>query len=267
MTRGELFKSVRRVRTWVALASLAALPIIATIATAVSPEPQEGIERTLYAVSTASGVNNALASLAFMSPFFLVIVVALFAGDAVAGEASWGTLRSLLTRPVGRGRLLWRKLASVWVMTAVAAVTIAGTGLIAGTIAFGWHGVHAPVIGEVFSAGEGAARLALATAYVVASMGFVVSFAFMISTMTDAPYGAIGAAVGLAIASQILDGISALRDIRFGLPTHYWSAWVSLFAPITARAEMVRGIALQGAYSVLFLSVAFWWFRRKDVLS
>src|SRR3712207_8787735 len=48
----------------------------------------------------------------FMSPFFLVVVVGSFAGDAVAGEASWGTLRYLLVRPVPRGRLLRAKLGA-----------------------------------------------------------------------------------------------------------------------------------------------------------
>ena len=38
-----------------------------------------------------------------------MIVVALFGGDAIAGEASWGNLRYLLMRPIGRGRLSWSK--------------------------------------------------------------------------------------------------------------------------------------------------------------
>ena len=53
------------------------------------------------------------AALALVLPVFLPITVAIVAGDAVAGEASAGTLRYLLVRPVGRLRLLAAKLVSV----------------------------------------------------------------------------------------------------------------------------------------------------------
>jgi len=39
-------------------------------------------------------------------PLFLPMAVAVVAGDAVSGEANTGTLRYLLTVPVGRTRLL-----------------------------------------------------------------------------------------------------------------------------------------------------------------
>ena len=44
------------------------------------------------------------------SSFLLVVVVALYCGDTVASEASWGSLRYLLSVPVPRGRLLGTKL-------------------------------------------------------------------------------------------------------------------------------------------------------------
>ena len=44
------------------------------------------------------------------SGFLLVVVVALFCGDTVASEASWGSLRYLLAIPVPRARLLGVKL-------------------------------------------------------------------------------------------------------------------------------------------------------------
>ena len=53
--------------------------------------------------------NGALfpaAALALVLAVFLGVAVAVLAGDAVAGEASAGTLRYLLVRPVGRARLL-----------------------------------------------------------------------------------------------------------------------------------------------------------------
>lgn len=266
MIRGEMYKSVRRMRTWAAFGALAALPIIATVATALSEGSESG-NPSFYTISTASGVNNAIAALAFMSPFFLAIVVAVFGGETVAGEAQWGTLRSLLVRPVGRVRLLFRKLSAAMVLSVVATYWIAVVGLVAGTIAFGWHGVRAPLVGEVWSAWEGAMRLGLASGYVAWSSLFILAFAFMISTMSDQPYGAMGAAVGLAISSQILDALPALENVQPWLPTHYLFAWQQFFLPRPDWDPLTKGMLVQLLYAAVFLGAALWWFRRKDILS
>jgi ABC-2 type transport system permease protein len=268
MIRGEMYKSVRRLRTWAAFGALAALPIIATIGTALSNEPEDPGQRSLYTVSTASGINNAIAALAFMSPFFLVIVIAVFGGETVAGEAQWGTLRSLLIRPVGRIRLLLRKLSAAALLSLAATLWIAVVALIAGTIAFGWHGVTVPVFGEIWSANAGALRLLLAVLYVAWSLVFVLTFAFMIGTMTDQPYGAMGVTVGLAVASQILDALPALKAAGPWLPTHYLFGWQQFFISRNISWDALsRGVGIQLLYGAVFCGIAFWWFRRKDILS
>jgi ABC-2 type transport system permease protein len=200
-----------------------------------------------------------------MSPFFLVVVVSVFAGDSVAGEANWGTLRYLLLRPVRRPRLLASKLAVAGLMAVVATLVIVVTGLVAGTIAFGWHPVRAGFF-EI-SAAQGSLRLALATGYVAWGLAGVVSFAFMLSTFTDVPAGAFGGAIGLAIASQIIDSFDSIGVIRNGLLTHYWQAWTQLFVPHGSTADMWRGALLQVPYALVFCSVAWWRFQRKDILS
>ena len=57
----------------------------------------------------------------------------------MSGEATWGTLRYLLVRPVSRARLVLAKLTVAYALTLIAILTIVGAGLVAGTIAFGWH--------------------------------------------------------------------------------------------------------------------------------
>ena len=47
--------------------------------------------------------------------------------------------------------------------------------------------------------------------------------------MTDTPAGAVFAAVGLYIVSQILDGITAIGSIRNVFPTHYFDRVDHLF--------------------------------------
>ncbi|MGH2750682.1 MAG: ABC transporter permease [Actinomycetota bacterium] len=267
MIRIELVKQLRRLRTWIAFAILVGIPVIAAVANKLNPEGNGGDEGPPFAVATtASGFNHALASLGFQSVFFLVIVVALFAGESIAGEANWGTLRYLLVRPVARHRLLLTKLLVAFVFTTAATFAVTISGLASGVAFFGWEPLQGPLI---FSTPQGEALygLTLSTLYVIGAMLPVLTFGVMLSTMTDIPAGAIGGAFSLSIVSQILDAITGLGPVRFALPTHYSSAWINLFFPLDDPFEMVRGTMLHFAYAAVFVGVALWWFRRKDVLS
>ena len=70
-------------------------------------------------------------------PVFLPVAVSVIAGDAVAGEASLGTLRYLLTRPVGRTRLLVAKLTVTIVFVFMAVLIVAGVAFLVGATMFG----------------------------------------------------------------------------------------------------------------------------------
>src|SRR5947209_4166720 len=227
--RTELAKQLRRPRTYVALGIAVLIPAIATIALKANPPSPQGGEGGLFALAPNSGLIVPVAALRFMSRFLLVLIAALFAGDAVAAEAAWGNLRYLLVRPVGRQRLLGAKLSVSALLAVTATVLIPLTGLVVGGIAFGWSGVTVPLSGLSQSAGQLLWNLVLATFYVAWGLAAVVSFGFFVSTLTDVPSGGVGAAVGLYIVSQILDAITSLGSIRYVLPTHYLGAWDVLF--------------------------------------
>ena len=265
--RTELAKQLRRPRTFVALGIAFLIPTIATIALKANPPTPQGGEQGLFALAPSSGILVAVAMLRFMSRFLLVLIAALFAGDAVAAEAAWGNLRYQLVRPVGRPRLLGAKLSVSALFAVSATVLIAVTGLVAGGIAFGWSGVSVPFAGLSQSAGQLFGNVALATVYVAWSLAAVVSLAFFVSTLTDVPSGGVGAGIGLYIVSQILDAISSVGSIRYVLPTHYLDAWDVLFFGHGPNADMLRGVLLQAGYVVLFCGLAFWRFQRKDILS
>ena len=264
----EARKQVRRLRTYVGFAIVALIPVILTAALKANPPEghRQGAEEAFFRLATQSGLNLPIAALSMMSGFLLVIVVCLFAGETVAGEASWGTLRYLLVRPVRRGRLLRVKLGVASLLALAATVTVTAVALIAGTVAFGWHPVITPTL-TTMSTGTALWRLVISTAYVAWGMAAFVSFAFMLSTMTDTPFGAVAGGVGLAIVSQILDGISALGSLRYAMPSHYLDAWHALFQPPVNAWDMLRGAVAQAGYAALFLGLAWWWFNRKDVLS
>ncbi len=259
----EARKQIWRMRTYVGLGLLALIPIIFTVAFKVNPPKRGGPG---FFDLSASGINIPIAALGGVSAFLLLIVVSLFAGETVSGEANWGTLRYLLVRPVSRNRVLGSKLVVAAGLALVAAFLVPVVGLAAGTLAFGWHPVTTPAL-TVLSPSNALARLALATVYVAWCQAAYFAFAFMLSTMTDTAFGAVAGGVGLGVVSQILNNISALNGTSYVYPTHYLDAWQSLFFQQANSTEMLRGVALQMPYVVVFLGIGWWWFNRKDVLS
>jgi ABC-2 type transport system permease protein len=150
----------------------------------------------------------------------------------------------------------------------VAVLIVVVTALIVGSIVFGTSSIpslpFAPV-GQ--STGDILYHLVVSSGYVAWSLTGVVAFSFMVSCMTDAPFGAIFAGVGLYFTSLILDAISSLGSIRYVLPTHYFDVWVDLLAHGTWHSDLWRGVLLQLVYIAVFFAIALWYFRRKDIKS
>jgi ABC-2 type transport system permease protein len=267
--RTEMVKQWRRPRTYVALGLLVLIPLIFTIALSSNPPSPRpaGVDDAYAFLATKSGLYLGVAALFFLSRFLLVVVIAVFAGDSVASEANWGNLRAMLVRPITRSRLLTVKLASGALLALTAALLVPVTGLVLGGIAFGWHPLN--VFGAPYQSTEHIlASLGVASVYVLWSLTPVIAFAFMASTMTDTPAGAIFSAVGIYIVSQVLDSISSLGSIRTVLPTHHYDDWTTMFVRGTGpTSDMAHGALLVLPYTVVFLGVAWWWFHRKDILS
>lgn len=268
MIRVELYRQLRRLRSWISLGALMILPVIVAIAERASGPDQDASiqERTLYAVSSASALNHALAALTFMSQFFLVIVVATFAADAIAAEASWGTLRYLLMRPVGRVKLIVSKSFVLLLLAIIATSSIVVSGLVSGTIAFGWGPVVTPFFGQI-PASTGLLRMVVAIGYVSWGMAGVMAFALLVSTFTSSSSGVTGAAVALTVISQILGALPSMDFLHPVLLSHYWLEWSNLFSPEGSYHGMVRGVILQAGYVLVLGGLALWRFRRKDILA
>ena len=103
--------------------------------THLAPPPGQG-SAFLSAVLDEGQLYPA-AALALVLPVFLPVAVAVVAGESIAGEASAGTLRYLLARPVGRTRLLVAKLISVTTFTLVAVVAVTVTSYATGVLILG----------------------------------------------------------------------------------------------------------------------------------
>ncbi|WP_333770007.1 ABC transporter permease [Streptomyces sp. IBSBF 2435] len=265
--RVEARRQLRRRRTMIVGALLAALPFILIIAFAIGGTPGEGRNGpTLIDTATASGANFAATCLFVSAGFVLVVPVALFCGDTVASEAGWSSLRYLLAAPVPRTRLLSVKLAVALGFSAVALVLLPAVALAAGTVAYGWGDLELPT-GGTLASGDALPRLAIAVVYIFVSQLVTAALAFWLSTKTDAPLGAVGGAVGLTIVGNVLDAVTALGSWRDVLPAHWQFSWADALQPTLEWSGMLQGASVSVSYAIVLTALAFRGFRTKDIVS
>jgi ABC-2 type transport system permease protein len=268
----EFVRQWKRRRTQLALGFMVLLPVILLVAFEFGEDDDDGGGggrgqfAALVDVAVAGGLNFALFTVFVSSSFLLVVIFALFHGDTIASEASWGSLRYLLAVPVPRSRLLGIKLSVALTYSLLSVVILIGTALALGTLRYGWHPLQSGVSADVPTS-EGLLRLLGVAGYMSLSLLVVAGIAFLLSVMTDAPLGAVGGAVLLFIVSSILDQITALGELRNFLPTHFVRSYLGLLTTPMQFDGIVKGAILALAYAALFWGIAFWRFIRKDITS
>lgn len=276
MIRAELARQLRP-RTFVALGALAALAVALAVALDLTgagrAEPVGDIPILL--VPASSPFVLPVVALTSTMKFFLPLAVSVFAGEAVAGEARWGSLRYVLARGVSRSRFLASKAAVAALLSLTAVVLVPAVALAAGVTTAGWgplpatDGGASTALTILFPPMAALALLAIGTAYVAAGMAGVFAFAFFLSAATARPLVAVAGGVGLAILSRVLnaDYLPGVAVLAPYLPSNDVDLWLHLFQQPARTDGMAAFLALQAAYTVVFLGLTWWWFTRRDVLS
>lgn len=204
-----------------------------------------------------------------MLPFFLPIAVAVQAGESVAGEASAGTLRYLLVRPVGRTRLLVAKLVSIIAFTLLSVVAVAVVGYVAGVTLLGTSGAltTTTLAGTALTPADLAWRTGVMVLYIGWSMVGLAAMSMLLSTITDSPIAAALGGLAVLVSSTVLVTLDAAGAVRDYLPTRYWLAWVDLFRDPVPWGDITSGVLVQTGYVVVLLGAAWANFTTRDVTS
>lgn len=268
--RVEMIRQVRRRRTAVAFGLVIALPIVVVLAVLFGPSSGGGGladgDFDVFGLMASGPWNFALSGLFFSSAFLLVILAAMFLGDTVASEASWGTMRYLLVAPVPRRRFLIIKVIVGLLLTIAVLITLVVASFAIGLIAFGTGTLASPLSGTL-GAGESSVRIAVITGYIAVTLLVPAGIAFLASVSTDVPLGAVGAAVVIVIFANILDAIEALGSIREFLPANYAGAWADALGPVIVWDQMAVGLAYNVGVFAVLVGIAILRFERKDILS
>ncbi|MFE4868869.1 ABC transporter permease [Streptomyces sp. NPDC056682] len=268
--RSELVTVLRRWRTLALLGVLAAVPVLIGIAVRIET-PGGGGGRggggggpAFIEQITNNGLFLVFASLAATLPVFLPMAVGVVAGDAVAGEASSGTLRYLLVAPAGRTRLLLAKYVSVLAFCLTATLAVALSALAVGALLFPLGDVTT-ISGTQISFADGLLRALAIAVVVAASLTGIAALGLFISTLTNSGIAAMASTVGLLITVQILGQIPQLHAIQPYLFTRYWLSFADVLREPVYWDQLVKNFELQALYVAVFGSAAWARFTTKDI--
>src|SRR3984957_11668937 len=213
-----------------------------------------------------NGVFLSFIALSLLLILVLPVVVAVVAGDSIAGEAGYGTLRYLLAGPAGRTRLLVVKYATIVVWAVTATFVVSVIALIVGVALFA-AGPVTLLSGTSVSLAEGLVFVLWMTLYVCAAMAEFGAIALAISTFTEHSIGAIAAALMLVVASEVVDNIPQFAPVNPYLPTDWWLSFDSLLRSPIDTTTLWHGLLSFAVYPALFLSIAWGRFTSADVTS
>jgi ABC-2 type transport system permease protein len=211
------------------------------------------------------------------------ILVALVAGDVVAGEANMGTLRLLISKPVSRFELLAVKFLASSIYTFLLLIWVAVFALLLSILLFGTNqlAVARELEFNIISTNDVLWRYG--AAFIFAGLGLitVAAMAFMFSVFADNSVGPIVATVCVVIVFTILTQLQIPfydESIKPYLFTTHMLGWKGFFyvkgkdgvtidGSIEDLSQIVKsGLILLG-YSFAFLTIATWSFSKKNILS
>jgi len=259
-----------RKRNLLLLAVTVVFPVVIGIALRVAaPHPQGGGNGpgvAFFNQLAGNGVFLAFIALSTLLILVLPVVVAVVAGDSVAGEAGYGTLRYLLAVPAGRTRLLTVKFAAIVVFGLAATFIVSAVSLVVGAALFP-VGPVTLLSGATVPLAEGLLRVLFVTLYVAAAMAALGAIGLAISTLTEHAIGAIAAIAILVVTSEVVDQVPQLAAIGPYLPTHWWLSFDSILRAPVDTSTLLKGLLSFGVYAVLFGSFAWARFTSADVTS
>jgi len=267
----ELRLVLFRRRNLLLLAVTAVFPLVIGIALRLAaPHPDNGggggPGAGFFNQLAGNGVFLTFIALSTLLVLVLPVVVAVVAGDSVAGEAGYGTLRYLLAVPAGRTRLLAVKYGVIVTFGLCATFIISAVALVAGAVLFP-VGPVTLLSGTTVPLADGLLRLLFVTLYVAAAMAALGAIGLAISTLTEHAIGAIAAIMILVVTSEVVDNVPQLSVVGPYLPTHWWLSFDALLRVPVDTATLLHGLLSFAVYAVLFGSFAWARFTSSDVTS
>lgn len=272
----ELYKIFKKWRTYIGFIAIALLvPVIQIAISLEGGRTLNFMTRNLSQsfVFVGNFLNGYLVSHVVLNSLFVHIpfLVALVAGDLFAGEATAGTYRMLITRPVSRFSIVTSKFIAGIIYTNLLIVWLAILSLGVGTLIFGTGEliVIKSTALIIFERHDVLWRFAAAYLYAVISMSVVTSIAFFFSSLVENSIGPIITTMAIIIAFIIISAINVniFQAIKPYLFTNYMGTWSAFFDKPIDSKSVLDAVFILLAHIVVLYGVTLYIFNKKDILT
>src|SRR5258708_6436700 len=208
----ELFKIFSKPRTYISFAALAAMILIIQIGLKFDGESylqlmMSGISDSFY-IPYGMILNGYLVAFVILNTLLIHVplLIALVAGDTVAGEANMGTLRLLVTRPFSRTQLMLVKFGASVIYTVLLLVWMAILALFLRMLLFGTNDmlIARNNVMEQIRASDVLWRYIAAFGYATVPLSTVAALAFLLSVFAENSIGPIVSTISIVIVLTIL---------------------------------------------------------------
>lgn len=272
----ELYKIFKKWRTYIGFIAIGLLVMI--VQTAMYFEGQNSIEYITRNLKQSFLLVGNLLNTYFVSYIILnalvvhvPFLIALVAGDLLAGEATAGTYRMLISRPVSRMQIVTGKFIAGLGYTTLLIFWLALVSLGFGFILFGTGELIVMKSGVIiiFDTGDILWRFLLAYGYAVLAMSVVCSLAYLFSSLVENAIGPIISTMAVIIIFLIVStiDIDIFRSIKPFLFTNYILSWKEFFNDPPESYEIIKSGLILLLHTVIFFSATAIIFKRKDILS
>ncbi len=276
LLRIELFKIFRRPRTYISFGIVTAISLI--IQLAMLSGGKDFVSFGMQGVTDQFDIQGDIINGYFVTYIILQsllvqipLLVALVAGDMLAGEANIGTLRLLLTKPISRPKLIMIKFLASLVYTILLIVWLAVVGLFLSLAIFG-EGDMINMKSDAFIMilkNDVMWRYVAAFGFAALAMTAIAAMAMMLSAFADNSIGPIIATMGIVVVLTILSSLELplFNLIKPYLFTTHMIGWKGFFDDQVPYGAIGRSASVLVIYTVAFLGTTIAYFNKKDITS
>ena len=284
----ELYKIFRNPRTYIAFAVVAV--VVGLIQLGFYTDGETYLSFGLRSLSDTFDLKGKILN-GYLMAFIILqtllvnlpLLVSLVAGDMVSGEASIGTLRLILTKPVSRTVLLMGKFTAASIYTFVLLLWMALWSLGISMMIFGVDDMlilKSDMITQILSS-DVMWRYIAAFGFAIIAMLTVAALSFFLSVFAENSIGPIMGSMSIIIVFTIMNTLDLpiFNQLKPFLFTSHMLGWKGFFdikvdannEQIVGSIENLSAVMMSAGILVLHIIGLLWAsfivFKRKDILS
>jgi ABC-2 type transport system permease protein len=270
----ESYKIAAKPRSYIGFAAIFAIVVLIQIA--LFADGQAYLDFLIQSLNQSfqiegMGFNGNMVGFIILQTLIIQmpLLVALVSGDAISGEIQGGTIRSLLTKPVSRSRIVWAKFIAAELYTFL---LILWLGILAwlGSLLFFGNGDLVVLKSDslvIVRAADTVWRFLAAFGVAFLSLSVVVALSFLLSAFSENSIAPIIITMSIILLFTIIGtfDIPIFNAVKPFLFTTHMIIWRNFFDRPLPLTQIAASVGILIVHITAFLSVTLIYFNRKDI--